>query len=157
QVASRWRAMHMLAYPAWCLALLHGLYAGRAAKPLFTVLYALSVLGVMAALALRAAPRPVKRGVAARIAALLGTEERVAREELEESRLRATAAALPGYGSGGGGAAPGPPAPPGPARHVAGAAGGPPPPRGAARPGPRSAPSRRGRPAPVRRLRSPRG
>ncbi|MFE0811446.1 cytochrome b/b6 domain-containing protein [Streptomyces sp. NPDC058794] len=99
QVASRWRAMHMLAYPAWCLALLHGLYAGRAAKPLFTVLYALSVLGVMAALALRAAPRPVKRGVAARIAALLGTEERVAREELEESRLRATAAALPGYGS----------------------------------------------------------
>ncbi|PAM97233.1 hypothetical protein CJI59_35705 [Streptomyces sp. Alain-F2R5] len=96
-VASRWRAMHMLAYPAWCLALLHGLYAGRAAKPLFTVLYGLSVLGVMAALALRAAPRPVKRRVADRIAAFFGTAERNTREDLEESRSRATAAALPGY------------------------------------------------------------
>ena len=28
-VAARWRAMHMLAYPAWCAALVHGLYAGR--------------------------------------------------------------------------------------------------------------------------------
>lgn len=96
-VASRWRAMHMLAYPAWCLALLHGLYAGRAAKPLFTILYGLSVLGVMAALALRAAPRPVKRRVADRIAAFFGTAERNTREDLEESRSRATAAALPGY------------------------------------------------------------
>ncbi len=42
--------------------------------------------------------RPVKREVADRIAALLGTEERTAREELEESRSRATASALPGYG-----------------------------------------------------------
>ncbi|MFI8945320.1 cytochrome b/b6 domain-containing protein [Streptomyces sp. NPDC053750] len=97
-VAARWRAMHMLAYPAWCFALLHGLYAGRAAKPLFTVLYGLSLLGVMAALALRAAPRPVKRRVADRIAGFFGTSERVAREELEESRARATAGAvLPGY------------------------------------------------------------
>lgn len=98
-VAARWRAMHMLAYPAWCLALLHGLYAGRAAKPVFVVLYALSVVGVMAALALRAAPRPVKRKVADRIAGLLGTGERPAREEDEEAaenRPRATAA-LPGY------------------------------------------------------------
>ncbi|WP_217169987.1 ferric reductase-like transmembrane domain-containing protein [Streptomyces sp. AC512_CC834] len=95
-VASRWRAMHMLAYPAWCLALLHGLYAGRPAKPVFTILYALSVVGVMAALALRAAPRPVKRRVADRIAGLLGTGERPAREELEESLPRDTAA-LPGY------------------------------------------------------------
>ena len=30
-VAARWRAMHMLAYPAWCAALIHGLYAGRTA------------------------------------------------------------------------------------------------------------------------------
>lgn len=28
QIASRWRALHMLAYPAWCSALIHGLYAG---------------------------------------------------------------------------------------------------------------------------------
>ncbi|MFH9570316.1 cytochrome b/b6 domain-containing protein [Streptomyces sp. NPDC017454] len=97
-VAARWRAMHMLAYPAWCLALLHGLYAGRAAKPVFLILYGLSLLGVMAALALRAAPHPVKRRVADRIARFLGTGERMAREELEESRARTTAgSALPGY------------------------------------------------------------
>jgi hypothetical protein len=94
-VAARWRAMHMLAYPAWCAALLHGLYAGRAAKPLFTVLYGLSVLAVMAALALRAAPAPVKRRVADRVAALLGGQDRPEREEPEETRTRT--AALPGY------------------------------------------------------------
>jgi hypothetical protein len=96
-VAARWRAMHMLAYPAWCAALIHGLYAGRAAKPVFVLLYGLSLLGVMTALALRAAPRPVRRRVADRIAALLGTEERPARDELEESRSRAAESALPGY------------------------------------------------------------
>ncbi|GAA3987341.1 ferric reductase-like transmembrane domain-containing protein [Streptomyces marokkonensis] len=97
-VAARWRAMHMLAYPAWCLALLHGLYAGRAAKPIFLILYGLSLLGVMAALALRAAPRPVKLRVADRIAALLGTEGRTTREEPEESRTWTTAgSALPGH------------------------------------------------------------
>ncbi|TDT41055.1 DMSO/TMAO reductase YedYZ heme-binding membrane subunit [Streptomyces sp. BK208] len=95
-VAARWRAMHMLAYPAWCLALLHGLYAGRAAKPVFVVLYALSVVGVMAALALRAAPRPVKRKVADRIAGLLGTAQRPAREAEADSRPTG-ASALPGH------------------------------------------------------------
>ncbi|MGW7569403.1 cytochrome b/b6 domain-containing protein [Streptomyces tendae] len=95
-VAARWRAMHMLAYPAWCLALLHGLYAGRSAKPVFVVLYALSVVGVMAALALRAAPRPVKRRVADRIAALLGAGERPDRGEQAADRPGETAA-LPGY------------------------------------------------------------
>ncbi|WP_210590059.1 cytochrome b/b6 domain-containing protein [Streptomyces sp. GESEQ-35] len=97
-VAARWRAMHMLAYPAWCAALVHGLYAGRAAKPTFVILYGLSVLGVMAALALRAAPRPVKRQVADKIAEILGTEGRPGREELEESRARAAGGStLPGY------------------------------------------------------------
>ncbi|MFI8187547.1 cytochrome b/b6 domain-containing protein [Streptomyces sp. NPDC085946] len=96
-VAARWRAMHMLAYPAWCAALIHGLYAGRAAKPVFVFLYGLSLLGVMAALALRAAPRPVKRRVADRIAALLGSEERPARDEPAEGRARAAESALPGY------------------------------------------------------------
>ncbi|MGV9281623.1 cytochrome b/b6 domain-containing protein [Streptomyces sp. NPDC003730] len=95
-VAARWRAMHMLAYPAWCLALLHGLYAGRAAKPVFVVLYALSVVGVMAALALRAAPRQVKRKVADRIADFLGTARRPAREEETDSRPTGTSA-LPGH------------------------------------------------------------
>ncbi|GAA2524616.1 MULTISPECIES: cytochrome b/b6 domain-containing protein [Streptomyces] len=87
-VAARWRAMHMLAYPAWCAALVHGLYAGRAAKPVFVVLYGLSVVGVMAALALRAAPRPVRRRVADRITALLDTTGRPDRGERRGSRSR---------------------------------------------------------------------
>ncbi|MFE6526817.1 ferric reductase-like transmembrane domain-containing protein [Streptomyces sp. NPDC057794] len=97
-VAARWRAMHMLAYPAWCAALVHGLYAGRAAKPVFVILYCLSLVGVAAALALRAAPRPVKRKVADRIAAFIGPGDGQGRRDLEESRARAGAgSALPGY------------------------------------------------------------
>ena len=99
-VAARWRAMHMLAYPAWCFALIHGLYAGREAKPIFVILYSLSLAGVIGALALRSAPRPVKRKVADRIQAILGTEERPGREELDASRARvaeAASGALPGY------------------------------------------------------------
>ncbi|MFF8974031.1 cytochrome b/b6 domain-containing protein [Streptomyces sp. NPDC014995] len=100
-VAARWRAMHMLAYPAWCAALVHGLYAGRQAKPIFVILYGLSLLGVMAALALRAAPRPVKRQVADRIAAVLGSEEPTGRDALDASRARMAEASssLPGYES----------------------------------------------------------
>ncbi|MFE2043411.1 cytochrome b/b6 domain-containing protein [Streptomyces sp. NPDC059477] len=98
-VAARWRAMHMLAYPAWCAALVHGLYAGREAKPFFVFLYGLSLAGVMGALALRAAPRPFKRKVADRITALLGTTGRPGREDLDAARARAgeSAAPLPGY------------------------------------------------------------
>ncbi|MFD7131766.1 cytochrome b/b6 domain-containing protein [Streptomyces sp. NPDC059894] len=101
-VAARWRAMHMLAYPAWCAALVHGLYAGRQAKPVFVVLYGLSLLGVMAALALRAAPRPVKRKVADRITAVLGSDEPAGRDALDASRARvaeASSSSLPGYES----------------------------------------------------------
>jgi DMSO/TMAO reductase YedYZ heme-binding membrane subunit len=98
-VAARWRAMHMLAYPAWCFALVHGLYSGREAKPIFVILYSLSLAGVIGALALRAAPRPIKRKVADRIQTVLGTGERPGREELDASRARnaETASALPGY------------------------------------------------------------
>ena len=96
-VAARWRAMHMLAYPAWCAALIHGLYAGRAAKPIFVIMYGMCLVGVAGALALRTAPRPVKRKVADRIAAVLGTEERSGREELDASRARVSESALPGY------------------------------------------------------------
>ncbi|POX48378.1 hypothetical protein C3489_27430 [Streptomyces sp. Ru71] len=87
-VAARWRAMHMLAYPAWCAALVHGLYAGRSAKPLFVALYGLALLGVIAALALRAAPRPVKRRVADSLAAVLSQDEPAGREEPETGRTR---------------------------------------------------------------------
>jgi DMSO/TMAO reductase YedYZ heme-binding membrane subunit len=96
-VAARWRAMHMLAYPAWCAALIHGLYAGRAAKPIFVILYGLSLLGVMGALALRGAPRPVKRKVADRLVALFGSSERPGLDELEASRSRAAEPALAGF------------------------------------------------------------
>ncbi|WP_324784334.1 cytochrome b/b6 domain-containing protein [Streptomyces sp. H51] len=100
-VAARWRAMHMLAYPAWCAALVHGLFAGRPAKTFFMVSYELCLVAVAAALALRAAPRPFKRRVADRIAAFLGTEERAGRDELDASRARTAeaASALPGYGN----------------------------------------------------------
>ncbi|WP_198655518.1 ferric reductase-like transmembrane domain-containing protein [Streptomyces geranii] len=105
-VAARWRAMHMLAYPAWCFALVHGLYAGREAKPIFTILYGLSLVAVMAALALRSAPRPFKRKVAAQIMALLGSQEQYGREDLDASRARLGEAGLPGYGNPSEGRAP---------------------------------------------------
>ncbi|MFF3417065.1 cytochrome b/b6 domain-containing protein [Streptomyces sp. NPDC002698] len=89
-VAARWRAMHMLAYPALCAALVHGLFAGRPAKTFFMVSYELCLLGVMAALVLRAAPNSVKHKVAARILALTGGgSARGFREDLEASRAAA--------------------------------------------------------------------
>jgi DMSO/TMAO reductase YedYZ heme-binding membrane subunit len=99
--AARWRAMHMLAYPAWCAALLHGLFAGRPAKTFFMVSYELCVVAVAAALALRAAPRPFKRQVTDRLMAILGTAEQPAREGLDAGRARVaeTSSALPGYES----------------------------------------------------------
>ncbi|MFF7751395.1 cytochrome b/b6 domain-containing protein [Streptomyces sp. NPDC007971] len=100
-VAARWRAMHMLAYPALCAALVHGLFAGRPAKTFFMVSYELCLVGIMAALALRAAPRPFKRKVADRIVAIIGTEERQGLEDLDASRARRaeTSSALPGFES----------------------------------------------------------
>ncbi|MGE6734717.1 cytochrome b/b6 domain-containing protein, partial [Streptomyces sp. NPDC059900] len=98
QVASRWRALHMLAYPAWCSALVHGLYAGRAPKPWVLVMYCLCLVAVAGAVALRAAPLPIKRKVAARILALLEPEGRAggrepARRDTARSPLPGTAAA----------------------------------------------------------------
>ncbi|MFD5697782.1 cytochrome b/b6 domain-containing protein [Streptomyces lasiicapitis] len=105
QVASRWRALHMLAYPAWCAALVHGLYAGRAPKPWVVVMYCLCLVAVAGAVALRAAPRPVKRKVAARIFALLDPDARPApgrsRRREPGTPTRDTASApLPGTASG---------------------------------------------------------
>ncbi|MGW3101522.1 cytochrome b/b6 domain-containing protein [Streptomyces sp. NPDC001100] len=96
-VAARWRAMHMLAYPAWCAALIHGLFAGRAAKPFFMISYELCLVGVAAALALRSAPRSVKRKFADRVAMLLGNEERPGLDDLDASRGRVAESALPGF------------------------------------------------------------
>ncbi len=99
-VAARWRAMHMLAYPAWCAALVHGLFAGRAAKPFFMISYELCLVGVAAALALRSAPRPFKRKFADKVARLLGNEERPGLDELDASRGRVGESTLPGFESG---------------------------------------------------------
>ncbi|MEU6764602.1 ferric reductase-like transmembrane domain-containing protein [Streptomyces sp. NPDC046853] len=98
QVASRWRALHMLAYPAWCSALVHGLYAGRAPKPWVIVMYCLCLVAVAGAVALRAAPLPIKRKVAARVLALLQPESRAGgrepvRRDTARSPLPGTAAA----------------------------------------------------------------
>ncbi|MFD7293401.1 cytochrome b/b6 domain-containing protein [Streptomyces sp. NPDC059897] len=67
RLAARWRATHMLAYPAWCFALMHGLYSGRPAKGYVTVLYCLALVAVAGAIALRASPQAVRRKVAVRI------------------------------------------------------------------------------------------
>ncbi|MFF1702753.1 cytochrome b/b6 domain-containing protein [Streptomyces sp. NPDC058252] len=99
-IAARWRAVHMLAYPAWCSALVHGLYAGRPAKTYVTVLYSLCLIAVMAALALRSASGPFKRKVADRILAIIGENNGPgarAREELDASRAAAAESPLPGF------------------------------------------------------------
>ncbi|AVH61450.1 hypothetical protein C4B68_26920 [Streptomyces dengpaensis] len=99
-VAARWRAMHMLAYPAWCSALVHGLYAGRPARTYVTVLYILCLVAVIGALALRSASGPFKRKVADRILGVIGENNSPgarAREELEASRAAAAESPLPGY------------------------------------------------------------
>ena len=87
--------MHMLAYPAWCFALVHGLYAGRAAKPIFVILYwPVPARASPRALALRAAPRPVKRKVADRIIADPGLRRQRPRPRPTDREARP---ALPGH------------------------------------------------------------
>lgn len=61
KIAGRWRALHALAYPAWCSALVHGLYAGRQPATWVVVMYILCLLAVAAALSLRLLPQPTKR------------------------------------------------------------------------------------------------
>jgi DMSO/TMAO reductase YedYZ heme-binding membrane subunit len=63
RVPGRWRALHMLAYPAWCSALLHGLFAGRPAAAWVVTTYALCLAGVASALSLRLLPARLKRGI----------------------------------------------------------------------------------------------
>ncbi|MER5600612.1 ferric reductase-like transmembrane domain-containing protein [Streptomyces sp. NPDC002265] len=103
-VAARWRAMHMLAYPALCAALTHGLFAGRAAKPFFMVSYELCLAGVLAALALRSSPRSVKRKVADQLMRFMGNSDMSAMDGLEASRARVaeSGSSLPGYEGRGG-------------------------------------------------------
>ncbi|WP_326649863.1 MULTISPECIES: hypothetical protein [unclassified Streptomyces] len=73
RVAGRWRPLHMLAYPAWCSALVHGLYTGRPAATWVVTMYCLSLTGVAAAVSLRMLPQPVKRRIADKILSLIGS------------------------------------------------------------------------------------
>ncbi|MFC9648007.1 hypothetical protein [Streptomyces sp. NPDC056937] len=70
--AGRWRAVHMLAYPAWCFALVHGLFAGRPAATYVTTLYCLTLAGVAAAVSVRLFPRPLKARIADKIVTMTG-------------------------------------------------------------------------------------
>ncbi|MCM2414137.1 hypothetical protein [Streptomyces sp. RKAG290] len=71
KVAGRWRALHALSYPAWCAALVHGLYAGRAPATWVVVMYSLCLVAVAAALCLRMLPPPTKRRITALVTALV--------------------------------------------------------------------------------------
>ncbi|WP_073751320.1 ferric reductase-like transmembrane domain-containing protein [Streptomyces sp. CB03234] len=71
-IAARWRPLHMLAYPAWCCALVHGLYAGRPAATWVTTMYCLALAGVAAAVSIRLLPRPAQQRLAERVLALIG-------------------------------------------------------------------------------------
>ncbi|MFE2916880.1 hypothetical protein ACFRKE_23020 [Kitasatospora indigofera] len=53
--ATRWRIVHICAYPAWGAALVHGLNAGRLPALWVSVLYTVAVAGVVVALGLRLA------------------------------------------------------------------------------------------------------
>lgn len=86
KVAGRWRALHMLAYPAWCFALMHGLYAGRAAATWVMTMYCLALFGVICAVSVRLLPRPVQRRVADRILTMTGGVRETSESELPERR-----------------------------------------------------------------------
>lgn len=75
RIAARWRPLHMLAYPAWCFALIHGLYAGRPAATWVVVLYCLALIAVGAAVSIRLLPAPTQRALADRFAGLLASLE----------------------------------------------------------------------------------
>ncbi|MCH0541955.1 hypothetical protein I3F58_20760 [Streptomyces sp. MUM 203J] len=71
-IAARWRPLHMLAYPAWCAALVHGLYAGRPADGWVTGLYCLALLGVAVAVSVRLLPEPLRQRLADQVLTLAG-------------------------------------------------------------------------------------
>ncbi|MGX6741245.1 hypothetical protein ACM563_12175 [Streptomyces xantholiticus] len=100
KVAGRWRPLHMLAYPAWCFALVHGLYTGRPAAAWVVTLYCLALTGVAAAVSVRLLPRPVQRRIAARVVQLTGgagADGPAAADEQAQRDL--STAPLPGIGA----------------------------------------------------------
>ncbi|MEW2631497.1 hypothetical protein AB0903_07535 [Streptomyces sp. NPDC048389] len=100
KVAGRWRPLHMLAYPAWCFALVHGLYTGRPAAAWVVTMYCLALAGVAAALCVRLMPRPVQRRIAERIMQLTGGDGADGPAATDEQAQRdLTTAPLPGIGA----------------------------------------------------------
>ncbi|MFE3494034.1 hypothetical protein [Streptomyces sp. NPDC059175] len=95
-LANSWRALHMLAYPAWCAALIHGLFAGRPAAAWVTTLYSLSLAGAAVAVSLRLLPPHVKRQVVERLLSLTGRNVETPTEESKQSRRNLSTAPLPG-------------------------------------------------------------
>ncbi|MEU7277271.1 hypothetical protein AB0A69_00530 [Streptomyces sp. NPDC045431] len=93
-IAARWRPLHMLAYPAWCAALIHGLYAGRPAASWVVTMYCLALAGVAAAVSVRLLPRPVQDRLAARLLALIGPG--AAQRDAEPARRDLSVSPLPG-------------------------------------------------------------
>ncbi|WP_338676629.1 hypothetical protein V1460_29410 [Streptomyces sp. SCSIO 30461] len=100
QLAARWRALHMLAYPAWCFALVHGLYAGRPAATWVTTMYCLALAGVVGVVSLRLLPRQTQRQVAEHIVSLMGGD-RPAAEATEASLRNLSTSPLPGTSGSG--------------------------------------------------------
>lgn len=73
--AARWRPLHMLAYPAWCFALMHGLYTGRPAATWVVTLYCLALAVVAGAVSLRLLPAPTRRALVDRLVVLISLLE----------------------------------------------------------------------------------
>ncbi|WP_327189254.1 hypothetical protein [Streptomyces xinghaiensis] len=104
EVAGRWRAIHAVAYPSWCFAVMHGLYAGRPAAGWVTVMYGLSLLAVGLAVAARLLPPPQRRRIAQLVLSVMqpdaaGTGRGRAAAAEEGARRDTSVSPLPGAGT----------------------------------------------------------
>ncbi|MFJ1645632.1 hypothetical protein [Streptomyces sp. NPDC088258] len=72
--AYKWRAIHMVAYPAWCFAMVHGLFTGRPAATYVTVMYSTVMIGVAGVVSLRLLPGETQRRLAERVISVTGAE-----------------------------------------------------------------------------------
>ncbi|MBQ0983386.1 hypothetical protein KBZ10_02295 [Streptomyces sp. F63] len=101
EVAGRWRAIHAVAYPSWCFAVMHGLYAGRPAAGWVTAMYGLSLLAVGLAVAARLLPQPQRRRIAQLVLSVMQPDaagHRPAAAAEEGARRDTSVSPLPGAG-----------------------------------------------------------
>ncbi|WP_051723238.1 ferric reductase-like transmembrane domain-containing protein [Streptomyces albus] len=103
EVAGRWRAIHAVAYPSWCFAVLHGLYAGRPAAGWVTAMYGISLLAVGLAVAARLLPQPQRRRIARLVLSVMqpdaDTGRRSPAADGEGARRDTSVSPLPGAGA----------------------------------------------------------